>query len=153
MNYNGAEGLEFGGGSNKIDPSVLAGMLRTPPRTKFKANNYQELPAGCRVLFTECHGVSFWANIGRIDTELANGAPKAFFIKVVSNEIGKNMVHGEFESMKAIHAVSPDFVPKPIAWGTYKTIPDTHFFLCEFREMMEDMPDPHKFTARLADLH
>lgn len=102
---------------------------------------------------TEPHGVSFWANIGRIDTELADGTPKSFFIKVVSKEVGKNMVHGEFESMKAIHAVSPEFVPKPIAWGSYKTLPDTHFFLCEFREMMEDMPDPHKFTSRLADLH
>ncbi len=55
--------------------------------------------------------------------------------------------------MKTIHAVSPDFVSKPIAWGTYETIPDTHFFLCEFRDMMEDMPEPHKFTACLADLH
>ncbi|KAE9369678.1 hypothetical protein N431DRAFT_380962 [Stipitochalara longipes BDJ] len=136
MNYHSAEGLEFGRGSNKIDPSVLA-----------------KLPIGCRVVSTKCHGVSFWANTGRIDTELAGGTTKAFFIKVISKDVGKNMVRGEFESMKAIHAVSPDFVSKPIAWGTYTTVPDTHFFLCEFRDMMEDMPEPHKFTARLADLH
>ncbi|KAN0101978.1 Fructosamine/Ketosamine-3-kinase [Hyaloscypha variabilis] len=136
MNYNGAEGLEFGGGSASIDPSVRA-----------------KLPPGCRVVSTERHGVSFWANTGRIDTVLADGTPKAFFIKAVSKDVGKNMVQGEFESMKAIHAISPGFVSKPIAWGTYETVQDTHFFLCEFRDMMEDMPEPHKFTSCLADLH
>lgn len=32
-------------------------------------------------------------------------------------------------------------------------MPDTHFFLCEYRDMTDDMPDPHKFTSRLARLH
>lgn len=63
------------------------------------------------------------------------------------------MVHSEFESMKAIHALVPEFSPRPIAWGTYDSVPDTHFFLCEFRDMTDDMPDPHKFSARLAKLH
>lgn len=63
------------------------------------------------------------------------------------------MIYGEFESMKAIYAVLPDFAPKPIAWGTYQTLPDTHFFLCDYREMIDEMPDPHKFTSRLAALH
>ena len=63
------------------------------------------------------------------------------------------MMHGEFESMKAIYELLPDFVPEPVTWGTYKTIPDTHFFLCHFREMIDEMPDPHKFTAHLAALH
>lgn len=63
------------------------------------------------------------------------------------------MVHGEFESMKAIYTLLPDFAPKPIAWGTYGTITDTHFFLCQYREMIDEMPDPHRFTARLAALH
>lgn len=63
------------------------------------------------------------------------------------------MVSGEFESMTAIHSLMPDFAPKPIAWGTYETIPETHFFLCEFKEMSGELPDPQKFTARLAALH
>ncbi|KAI0864306.1 Fructosamine/Ketosamine-3-kinase [Xylaria cubensis] len=93
MNYDGAEGLEFGGGNTQVDPAVSAG------------------------------------------------------------DVGKNMTRSEFESMSSIHEVQPDFAPKPIAYGTYETIPDTHFFLCEFREMSETMPDPHKFCARLAALH
>lgn len=58
--------------------------------------NALELPVGCRVVSTECHGVSFWANAGRIDVDLANGTRKVFFVKVLSKEVGKNMVHGEF---------------------------------------------------------
>jgi protein-ribulosamine 3-kinase len=50
------------------------------------------------VVSSEGHGVSFWANAGRIDVELVNGTPKTFFLKVVSKEVGKNIVHGEFES-------------------------------------------------------
>jgi fructosamine-3-kinase len=64
-----------------------------------------------------------------------------------------NMTKGEFHSMSAIHGVIPEFVPKPIACGTYEDIPDTHFFLCEFREMTEDMPDPDEFASRLSTMH
>ncbi len=120
---------------------------------RFTANQPQELPKDCQVVSTEGHGVSFWANTGQIDVKLANGTLQSFFIKVISKELGKNMVHGEFESMKAIYTLLPEFAPKPIAWGTYKTVPDTHFFLCEYREMIDEMPDPHKFTAHLAALH
>ncbi|KAH1618693.1 hypothetical protein KXV70_002168 [Aspergillus fumigatus] len=119
-----------------VDPSVLA-----------------ELPKGCRVTSVESHGISFWADTNRLDVELADGTPLSFFIKVLSGETGKNMVHGEYESMKTIYEVSPEFAPKPIAWGSFVNTPDTHFFLCEFREMTNQMPDPHKFAARLAALH
>ena len=42
-------------------------------------------------------------------------------------------MHGEFESMSALYAIVPDFVPKPHAWGSYRDIEDTHFFLCDFQ--------------------
>lgn len=64
-----------------------------------------------------------------------------------------NMSRGEFHSIRAMHEAIPEFVPKPIACGTYSTIPDTHFFLCEFRDMIEDMPDPEGFGALLSKLH
>ncbi|KAI0536124.1 Fructosamine kinase-domain-containing protein [Xylaria digitata] len=136
MNYDGAEGLEFGGDNTQLDPAVLA-----------------VLPHGCQVRCTEEHGVSFWANTGRIDVQLADGGSKSFFIKVLSGDVGRNMTLSEFESMSSIYMLQPDFAPKPIAYGTYETIPDTHFFLCEFREMSETMPDPRKFCASLAALH
>ncbi|KAI3390460.1 hypothetical protein diail_9577, partial [Diaporthe ilicicola] len=49
------------------------------------------------------------------------------------------MVHSEFESIKTIYKLTPDFAPKPLAWGTYDTVPDTHFFLCEFRDIIDDI--------------
>ena len=64
------------------------------------------------------------------------------------------MTEGEFESLKAIHTVSPNFTPEPFAWGRYrKEDPETYFLLAEFREVGEQPPDPIKFTARLAELH
>ena len=61
--------------------------------------------------------------------------------------------HSEYEATCAIHAVVPDFTTKPIAWGTYDTVKDTHFYLCNFPEMTHEMPDPYAFTAHLAKLH
>ncbi|KAF5636246.1 kinase-like domain protein [Fusarium tjaetaba] len=133
MNYNDAKGYDFGLGNTNIDPAVLR--------------------EGCKVTSIETHGVSFWAKTGRIDVLLSDGRPQSFFIKVLSKEIGMNMTKGEFHSMSAIHGVIPEFVPKPIACGTYEDIPDTHFFLCEFRDMTEDMPDPDEFASRLSTMH
>ncbi|KAH6950643.1 Fructosamine kinase-domain-containing protein [Fusarium avenaceum] len=136
MDYNGANGFEFGAGNTNIDPAVQ-----------------RELPEGCKVVSIENHGVSFWAKTGRINILLNDGTPQSYFIKVISKELGMSMTKGEFHSMSAIHKVLPEFIPRPIACGTYQTISDTHFFLCEFREMTEDMPDPHKFAALLSRLH
>ena len=84
--------------------------------------------------------------------ELVDGTPQKFF-KVISKEEGKHMMHGEFESMKAIHTLMPDFAPRHRAWGTYKSIPNTYIFLCDYKEMIDEIPDPHKFASRLAALH
>ncbi len=78
---------------------------------------------------------------------------QSFFIKVTSKDIGKQMMHGEFESSLAIYRLLPDFIPKPIAWGSYRMVPDTHFFIRKFAEMTTDLPSPRQFAARLAALH
>lgn len=50
------------------------------------------------------------------------------------------MCEGEFESLKAVHAVSPGFVPRPVAWGRFGTIePEIHFLLAEFRNVGEQV--------------
>ena len=64
------------------------------------------------------------------------------------------MIEGEFEGLKAMHAVSPDLVPTPYAWGRYgKQDPETYYLLTEFRDVGEQLPDSSKFAARLPDLH
>jgi len=62
------------------------------------------------------------------------------------------MIQGEFESLKAIHGVSPSFAPRCHAWGKYRES-DTYFLLVEFREVGEQPPDPSSFTKRLAEMH
>lgn len=85
--------------------------------------------------------------------ELENGTIESFFIKVTSKDVGKQMMRGESESSLEIYKLLPAFIPEPIAWGSYDTVPDTYFFLCRFRKMTEDLPSPHDFAARLAALH
>lgn len=63
------------------------------------------------------------------------------------------MMEGTFESEKLIHSFIPNNVPAPLAWGSYKSIPNMHFYMCEFVEMTDDLPDPAKFGAVLASLH
>ena len=62
-------------------------------------------------------------------------------------------MEGEFESMKVLHGVTPDFAPKPIAWGTFKSNSDLHFFLCDFHDMDGELPELNSFAASLAKLH
>lgn len=64
------------------------------------------------------------------------------------------MISGEVESLQAIHAFSPSFVPESIAWGVYDhEPPEPYFLLTQFREVGKQPPGPIKFTARLAYMH
>lgn len=58
------------------------------------------------------------------------------------------MCEGEFESLKAIHAVSPSFVPQPYAWGRYQQEdPETYFLLAEFRDVGEQVRSHFQYAA------
>lgn len=60
---------------------------------------------------------------------------------------------GEYLAMTLMYEAKPDLVPKPIAWGTYETIPDVHFFICHFHDMIDEIPDLQTFPRMLAELH
>ena len=55
--------------------------------------------------------------------------------------------------MSRIYETMPELVPRPIAWVSYATISDVHFFLCDFHEMTDELPDLISFPAKMADLH
>ena len=121
MRYNGADGLGFEAGNTKLDPAVLNGKVQTPgdlTRFFFILTALQELLEGCRASSTEDHGVSFWAQTGRIDVLLRNGTPQSF-----RKKLGMDMTKGECQSMSAIHKVLPEFVLSPIACGTQGRLP------------------------------
>ncbi|KAL8966976.1 MAG: hypothetical protein Q9197_005685 [Variospora fuerteventurae] len=63
-------------------------------------------------------------------------------------------MEGEFNSMSELYKLAPSFVPQPHGWGKFKLAsPVTHYFLCEFIDMQNHLPDPVSFCARLADIH
>ncbi|PTB42434.1 hypothetical protein M441DRAFT_67963 [Trichoderma asperellum CBS 433.97] len=66
---------------------------------------------------------------------------------------GKLALMGEFESTLAIHAIIPEFCPKPTAWGTFKNDPNSHFYICKFYDFVEGVPEPSSFCEKLAQLH
>lgn len=54
----------------------------------------------------------------------------------------------------AIYAITPDFCPRPIAWGTFASDPNRHFYLCNFHDFVQGaLPAPGPFGANLAKLH
>lgn len=55
--------------------------------------------------------------------------------------------------MKAIHEAMPNLAPRPIGIGQYLSDPDKYFFMCEFHEMVEDVPDVEDFSSMVAEMH
>ncbi|KAH0558739.1 hypothetical protein GP486_004615 [Trichoglossum hirsutum] len=110
---------------------------------------------GTKVLDAFNYGESLWGKTAKVVVQLPSGENENYFLKVVSlGETGRRMCEGEFESLKAIHAVSPTCVPKPYGWGKYcQEGPETHFLLVEFRDVGEQPAAPVKLAALLADLH
>ncbi|KAK3941651.1 Fructosamine kinase-domain-containing protein [Diplogelasinospora grovesii] len=110
---------------------------------------------GSRLVEGRYYGMSLWGRTAKITVELPGGEIVDYFLKAEAlGDIGRTMIEGEYESLKAIHGVDPAFAPFPYAWGKYRDAqPDTYFLLAEFREVGQQPPDPKRFTARLAAMH
>lgn len=63
------------------------------------------------------------------------------------------MMEGSFYSESLLHSYIPDHVPKPHAWGQYKSDPSTYFYLSDFHEMTQQVPEVQKFVSIVAKLH
>ncbi|PGH17279.1 hypothetical protein AJ79_01162 [Helicocarpus griseus UAMH5409] len=68
-------------------------------------------------------------------------------------EKARGMMEDNFESEKIFHHYSPEHVPKPIAWGNYESDPTTWFYLCDFYEMEDELPDPEEFVSVIVQIH
>ncbi|CAF9917036.1 MAG: hypothetical protein HETSPECPRED_003080 [Heterodermia speciosa] len=126
------------------------------PETAIKiidANVLGKLPQGTTGKSIVAHGASYWTRTARLLTSQADGSEKPYFLKVSIGQRGKEMMFGEYKSMVEINNAVPAFAPIPIAWGTYASNPDIHFFLCSFHEMSEELPDVQGLSARVAELH
>lgn len=63
------------------------------------------------------------------------------------------MLKGEYYGVQALYKFVPDGVPHPVAWGTHKSDPNKHFYLCDFIDMIDELPDVQNFCVMLARLH
>ena len=74
--------------------------------------------------------------------------------KCATDDVGRGMMEGEFNAMTELYKTVPTLVPQPHAWGKFKTEqPDTYFFLCDFIDMRNQLPDPARLCPRIAELH
>ncbi|KAL8688735.1 MAG: hypothetical protein Q9218_005423, partial [Villophora microphyllina] len=117
------------------------------------ANVLTKLPDGVKVLSISPSGASAWVQTVRIDTQLVDGTSKTYFKKGALGDRGRRMMEGTFASEQMLYSFAPKNVPKPLAWGTYKSKPDSHFYICDFHDMTDDLPDIQKFCAVVAKIH
>jgi fructosamine-3-kinase len=63
-------------------------------------------------------------------------------------------MEAEYNAMFELYQTMPNFVPKPHTWGKYREIHEnTYFFLSQFVEMSDRVPDPNQLCSKLAQLH
>ncbi|EMR65701.1 hypothetical protein UCREL1_7349 [Eutypa lata UCREL1] len=114
-----------------IDPAVIA-----------------KLPQGTNAVQIEAHGSSFWTRTARLETE--RGGIKG---ATTYGERGRQLLSSEYHCMEKLYTTVPDLVPQPIAWGSYSSMAEVHFFLSEFRPMTGGLPDIETFPAKIAEMH
>ncbi|KAI9688309.1 MAG: hypothetical protein M1820_010269 [Bogoriella megaspora] len=110
-------------------------------------------PSNSQILSIKPSGTSAWVQTVRIDVRNEDGFTKAYFMKSEKGNEGKRLMEGSFESEKIFNEYAPNHVPKPIAWGSYKSDPDTWFLLSDFVEMVEDVPDVKDLVSIIAKIH
>ncbi|KAK8052076.1 hypothetical protein PG993_003461 [Apiospora rasikravindrae] len=111
------------------------------------------LPPDNKVISITPSGSSYWARTAKIETETPEGEEQSFFIKVQCGDYAQKLFTGEYASMRALREAMPDLTPLPIGTGQYTSDPDKFFYLCEFRELVEDVPDVEDFSSMIAEMH
>ncbi|KAK8127505.1 hypothetical protein PG984_008613 [Apiospora sp. TS-2023a] len=117
------------------------------------ANTYPVLPVNNIIICIIPSGSSYWARTAKIQTETPEGEEQSFFIKVQCGDYAQKLFAGEYASMHALREAMPDLTPLPIGTGQYTSDPDKFFYLCEFRELVEDVPDVEVFSSMIVEMH
>jgi protein-ribulosamine 3-kinase len=110
------------------------------------------LPESSKLLSAHHHRTSAWASTGRIKTEQSDGTQTQYFIKCIAGAHGRSMMEGEYHAMTELYNSMSNFVPKPYTWGKYQG-EKTYFFLSEFIDFNNSLPEPNQLGLKLAQLH
>lgn len=71
-----------------------------------------------------------------------------------SGASGLERMRGHWYSESGIYQFIPEFIPRPVAFGTYASDPDLHFILLGFEDMIDDdIPPPEVYCAPPVALH
>ena len=70
-----------------------------------------------------------------------------------SSEDGSKMMGGIYESEKALYDYSPDHIPKPMGWGVYAADPNKWFYIAEFHDMIDEVPEAKPFVSIISQIH
>lgn len=73
--------------------------------------------------------------------------------KSQSGDLGRRMFDGTFQSESAFATYCPNHVPKPIAFGEYAAEPDTWFYLCDYHDMVDELPDVKALLSIVTKIH
>lgn len=74
-------------------------------------------------------------------------------LQVHQGEDGKRMATTEFQAMDVLHKIKPEIFVEPVCYGSYESVPDTHFFVAKFIEMSGEVPNAEILPALVADMH
>lgn len=105
-------------------------------------------------------GLSDWCETHRIEVRLGDGSIQRFFTKVrpessafiylcllsyhliswqtASGHDGFEQVRAHWYSESSLYKFIPEYIPRPIAFDTYKSSPNTHFLLMDFVDMIDE---------------
>jgi len=115
-----------------------------------------QFPAGTKILSANRYGTSAWTVTARLDVELPEGRQERYFLKCATGDSGRLLMEGEYNAMSELYKTAPNLVPKPHSWGKYRLLggPDeTYFFLAEYVDMSNRVPEPNQLCSKLAQLH
>ena len=117
-------------------------------------NIIAKFPKGSEILSANRYGTSAWTITARLSVQLPDGSQEQYFLKCATEDAGRTMMEGEFNAMSELHKTMPTFIPKPHSWGKYHVgSPDSYFFLSQFIDMSDRVPDPNQLCSKLATLH
>ncbi|KAI4643359.1 uncharacterized protein J4E79_011300 [Alternaria viburni] len=121
---------------------------------KVDDNVLVKFPKGTKIISAHRFGVSSWTVTARLHLVMPDGTEERYFLKSASEAHGRTLIEGEFNAMSELYKWAPYLVPKPHSWGRYRDDePEAYFFVSQYIEMSDQMPDPDQLCEKLARLH
>ncbi|KAI0157014.1 Fructosamine kinase-domain-containing protein [Xylariaceae sp. FL1272] len=143
--------------SSQLQPLIYGSEeIASPLLSDFRVDGsvLANFPGGTKVLSAHLFGTSAWTETARVHLKLPNGQESHFFLKSATGSHGRTLMEGEFNAMSEIYKWAPDLVPRPHSFGAYHGgESEGYFFLSEFVNMIDKLPDPTHLGAKLACLH